>query len=87
MMHWQPLTEHNRRSYVNYIRNETPLIEVESLFIKRRDDLITLAGDLQDGWLGSKLGYLANRRWPRLAAVSTILHPLAAALNARLHRC
>ncbi|MCJ1436831.1 hypothetical protein MMC27_006213 [Xylographa pallens] len=68
LMHWPPPTERNRRAYVNYINNKQPTVERESRFIRRSDDLVTLAGDLQNSWLDGTIGGLIDKTWPRLAA-------------------
>ncbi|MCJ1320946.1 hypothetical protein MMC15_006287 [Xylographa vitiligo] len=67
LLHWPAPTERNRRSYVNYINNEQPVVEAESRFIKRGDDLVTLAGDLQDSWWTSKAEQLTSLLCPGLA--------------------
>ncbi|MCJ1378888.1 hypothetical protein MMC17_001987 [Xylographa soralifera] len=66
LMQWQPPTERNRRSYVDYIMNEQPTVEVERIFIRRSDDLVTLAGDLQDRWLNGRFERLLSKMCPRL---------------------
>ena len=73
MMQWQSPTERNRRSYADHLVNTKPTVERESSFIGRADDLVSLAGDLQNGWLTSQTGQWIHDLWPNLAAVSTPL--------------
>ena len=74
LMHWPRPTERNRRAYVNYITNTQPTVERESRFIRRGDDLVTLAGDLQNSWLEGQIGGLLDQTCPRLTAASTPQH-------------
>ncbi|MCJ1291693.1 hypothetical protein MMC34_003238 [Xylographa carneopallida] len=68
MMQWQSPTERNRRSYADHLVNTKPTVERESSFIGRADDLVSLAGDLQNGWLTSQTGQWIHDLWPNLAA-------------------
>ncbi|MCJ1401910.1 hypothetical protein MMC11_005127 [Xylographa trunciseda] len=67
LMQWQPLTERNRRNYINYLDSEYPTVTSECSFIARSDDLVTLAGDLQNGWLTCTIRRLSSMLFPRLA--------------------
>ena len=76
LMQFPQPTERNRRSYATYIENEAPIVPSESSFIRRREDLVTLAGDMQQSWLDGKMDQALSTLAPSFKLVNILFLPL-----------